>query len=816
MSSSFQNVKIDTDKIILTSNCQLYKTENFIKQTKYISNVDFFISKLAEGVVKAFNFISPEKNKFNNIECYKIETTDKAFSFLFKFGYQIQNQNVKPKDIIFYNYMADISQIRQNDQRIINYLKTHTIINVSITKTKDLFVKDDFKKLYVISNGSNINLPLLSEQQKQIVEIQDQNVLVQGVAGSGKTNVCIDKLIFSACKSYSGKILYTTFSRGLLLNTKLKIEAYIDELADFVNKFENKKVLFLDDNHKKALENKFGIYFFNDDDDKILLKIKRVINYLSNKIDYFMFDDIYKKHLNGNGKLVFEHYFINDYVKNIKNHHVAKEFKKLEQYSYEIIYKEIYGMIFGLYNLENPTEMLSEAEYIEKRKNSFSAQDCKSIYLIAKDYYNHCIENNLTDNNSISRLLLQNLNKLERYSLAIIDEVQDYTQVNLCAIKSMSLKVFCVGDALQMINPSYFSFAYLKNLLYKKDVISVAELKNNYRNTKKIEEIIQHISDLNTQQFGTHNFVIRGEALDNNIKTTMVYVNDADFIKAVAKGSFDNFTIVVSGNKQKEELRKIIKNQEILTISEIKGLERDTVVLYNVLSDNLSKWNMLEKISLNKKQADENSVYRYYFNLFYVGVSRAKQNLFVVENNKITIFNDLFKQHFENVNLDLGIKKLNEIVSKVEFTETELYERVQEFMRLEQFENARFVANKIGDDKVRIYHLNKIDVYENYISIGRYRDAGIRFWELNMIPEAKEQFTLSGDKSLIELIDACLVNSDSGLNIDIVQYYEDVKNNSLAKNFILETIQKDIAKLKSSFKEINENFKHKKEKKHGK
>ena len=62
----------------------------------------------------------------------------------------------------------------------------------------------------------------------------------------------------------------------------------------------------------------------------------------------------------------------------------------------------------------------------------------------------------------------------------VIDEVQDFSQVNLILFKEIALKIFCAGDALQMINPSYFSFRYLKNLLFEKDVMSVLELKNNF------------------------------------------------------------------------------------------------------------------------------------------------------------------------------------------------------------------------------------------------------------------------------------------------------------------------------------------------
>ena len=35
-------------------------------------------------------------------------------------------------------------------------------------------------------------------------------------------------------------------------------------------------------------ENKLGIYFFSDDDNQIFDKIKRIIDYLTNKVDYYL------------------------------------------------------------------------------------------------------------------------------------------------------------------------------------------------------------------------------------------------------------------------------------------------------------------------------------------------------------------------------------------------------------------------------------------------------------------------------------------------------------------------------------------------
>ena len=816
MEYSLQKFDVFTDKTILTSESQIYKTENFVRQTKYLQRFDFFLSKIAESVLKNINsnFANKTYSKDEEIKSYLIQTLDKRFKFLVKFGYQLSSKNLQKKDIVFYKFLFD-DVLKQNDLRIANFLSSNPNFQIELIETKDICHLDEFNKLYLVSASTSINFPLLSKQQQSIVETPDKNVLVQGVAGSGKTNICISKLIYTACKNYGGRVLYTTFSRGLIVSTKLKVEMFKQELSSFVKQYEENKVEFLDKDHKKALENKFGIYFFSDDDEKILDKIKRIINFLNDHIDYFLIEDLYKKYIDKNAQFADENYFLNTYLKNIKNHQLAKEIKKLSDYSGEILYKEIFGMIFGFAKNDDYKNVLSQEEYVSLRAECFGKQDCKLIYALAMDYEKHCKENSLTDNNFASRQLLSKLQMVEKYSVVIADEVQDFSQINLLLFKKIALKVFCVGDALQMINPSYFSFSHLKNLLYSKDETQIAELKNNYRNTKKLEEIIDALGKINVELFGTHSFVLSGQSVDSGIKTKAVFVPDTNFVNLVAKGSFDNFTFVVSNQKQKENLRNIIKNQEILTVSEIKGLERDTIVLYNILSDNSQKWQQLEKYNTNHKLADENSVYRYYFNLFYVGVSRAKQNLFVVEQKEPKIFENFFRSEFQTEYAQNAIKVLNGIISKVEFTLQEYLERVQEFVNLEQFENARFTANKISDDAIRTKELHKIDIYQNYIHKGQYREAGIKFWELGMIDEAKQQFKLSGDETLIELIDACTQNSTQNLNIDIVKYFVDVKDNNIARSFIADTVKRDVENLKKSFSETNKKFKSLKEKKNG-
>ena len=801
MKNELFEFKVETQKTVLTSKSLFYKTENFIKQTKYISNIDILVSKLCETLITNLNKFS-NFNIDKNLACFSVTTSDDKYKFMFKLGFQV-GEDLNKEDIIFFDYLTST----QNDQKIEEYLNNNQNLKVVVKQEKKLIKQQDFSKLYLISNISGVNLPRLNKEQQEIVETVDKNILVQGVVGSGKTNVCIDKIIFTSCKNYSGKVLYTTFSRGLLVDTKLKVELFKKDLQKILDNYKDGNLIFLDSNHKKALENKLGIYFFSDDDEKIFDKIERIIDYLTNKVDYLLIEDLYKNKFGESQKFVGQNYFINNYSNNLSNHQIKKCFLKLERYSKEIIYKEIFGMIFGFYNLEEKPEIMSLQKYVEARQNSFSKQDCETIYQIALDFKKHCEKNNLLDNNLASKKIINSLGDDFEYSLSIIDEVQDYTQANLCLFKKLSLKLFCVGDALQMINPSYFSFGYLKNLLYEKDVTDVKELKNNYRNSAKIEQIIDSLGEINKAEFGTHNFVLKGQSVDNGISSTAVFVRDNNFLNLVSKSGFDNFTFVVSSQKDKKEVQKTIKNQEVLTVSEIKGLERSTVVAYNLLTSNLDKWKILEQNKVNHKQADENSVFRYYYNLFYVGVSRAKQNIFVIEDSQIKQFENFLKENFENKNAKDSIKTLSEIVNKSEFSEQEVFDRINEFIKLEQFDNARFTASKIKDDIKRIDWLRTIEIYEEFIHVGKYREAGIKFWEYGMVDQAKKQFTISGDENLIQLVDSCSKNNNSDLNIDIVSYFEDVKDNKMAQSFIIETVKKDILKLKQSFNEIKENFK---------
>ena len=779
------NFTLDMQKIALSSRKRFYKTEGFISSTRKTAGVDAFVSRVAEGIFKS-NISIPEGGG-------EVKVSDGLYTLY------VCRKDVYSGDIVFYGFESENVGDGGVDRSLQAYFSQSTV-SVTLSEAKNKVKQDDLVRLYLVSDSDGaVNFPYLNDTQRKIVETEDSNMLVRGVAGSGKTNVCVEKIVYCACRSYRGSALYTTFSRGLLTETKNRVGLFVKNINDFVSAFERGAVVFLDDDHKKAVENKLGILFSVDDDGEIISALKRISAYLSEKVDYFLIEDIYADYYE-EARAVGESVFNNEYLGGGISPHITGAIDKIKNVSTEIIYKEIYGMIFGKYELSSPRKMMTKDEYVSARRDSFTPRECEIIYSVAVDYAEFMEKRGYLDNNLMSRAVMEKVDS-PKYSIGVIDEVQDFTQVNLALMKTLCRKLFCVGDALQMINPSYFGFGYLKRLMYG-DVTGVSELKHNYRSTQKLEQIAEKLGEMNISRFGTHSFVISGKSVPSPLDSEAVFVKDKGFSDMLKNKRFENLTVVVGSQKKKERLKKSLGKIEVLTVAEIKGLERGTVILVDILSDNADKWRRLNEMSLNRKTADENSVYRYYFNLFYVGVSRARQYLIVAESDYPKFFDKLFDECFVRKNRDGAIAFLKNIAGRIELDDEEFIERIESFCALEQYDNARSAADRLSSDELREKKLVYISVHEKYLRYGAYRDAGIEYWRHGMDAEARECFTRSGDEKLFPLMDACL-KGGSALDPEIVRFYTLVDDNDVAKNIILETLNNDCKDISAAIKSAN-------------
>lgn len=792
-------ITVDTTETVLSGKSRIFKTGRFAKDTRRKGGIDDFVSKVAEGFLRAgeSEFFFGERRA----KSFSATTTEGTHTLFFKTGAQIKgNDAINPTDFVFFGYEGEKNT--KSDERFIAFMRNNPSFAVTVADSDETTDEDDFNKVYSVVGGGGAGFPLLSDEQTKIVTGEEGNILVQGVAGSGKTNVCVDKIIYCACREYGGRVLYTTYSRGLIVDTKNRVVAFRDAVRRLIDEFRDGKVVFVGTDYKKAVENKLGIFLSEDTVERIRDKLIRIVDFLDEKVDYFLPEDLYERITGKRADIVDERYFVSEYAENIKNYTLVGNLEKIKQLSLEVVFKEIFGLVYGSAD-GNPR--LSREQYREKRRESFSATETDTIYTVAVDYGKHLEKNGKTDNNFICREMLS-LPSLPKYSLVVADEVQDFTEINLVFLKAIAVKMFCVGDGLQMINPSFFSFAALKRIMFQKDVTAVKQLVNNYRNTKRIEEVADALSAVNEKIFGVHSFVLKGKSVEADIPTQTVFVRDENFAERVARENPDNLTFIVGSTKKKETVKKALPYHEVLTVSEIKGLERNAVVMIDVLSDNADEWAELKRRRVNRKTADENSVYRYYFNLFYVGVTRAGQYLYVAESNPPEQFEEFFKSEFDVATAKDAVKMLSEISSVMAVDDVEMKERIERFLAFGQYENARFAAQKIADGDERNLQLSRVDTYEKYVGKGDYTRAGIELWKAGLTHDARRQLVVANQKGLVALLDEGLAQGKKKFDADVVTLLPRISTDDRVRDAVKALLDEDLAELTKRQEDIEKLF----------
>lgn len=205
----------------------------------------------------------------------------------------------------------------------------------------------------------------------------------------------------------------------------------------------------------------------------------------------------------------------------------------------------------------------------------------------------------------------------------IIDEMQDFTPVDIYLFKKLwHCPCIVVGDVNQCIEKN-LSSEYLQ---ITADFLGckLIELNKTYRSTKEIAKFANSMIGLNNVEF-----VNRSGKAPTLIKTK----NQAETIKDIIEkecADFDHIAIICKCNKEARELEKSLRkeldciilsqpedyNNRILitTCATAKGIEFDAVIIPNADKDNYN--NNIDK------------------NIFYVSSTRALHKLFFVSGSE--------------------------------------------------------------------------------------------------------------------------------------------------------------------------------------
>ena len=535
-------------------------------------------------------------------------------------------------------------------------------------------------KSYISTSEENYDV-LLNEEQYEVLNSGAFPLIIYGCAGSGKT-VLSTHLIYGFVKSgYDSRALYTSLSENLNTHVQKLFaniakadepEAYRDYNADFLE--VNALFRSLTGAHKSEFSDFIRFKELCRTNTEAANKLKRLAK---DNIDILAvwseIRGIIKGHLDENWgwsspisrtklqdagiRFLSHHDLIKAYDSAHKWYVKVNEVEpisewvecKLEKENLSVGEKQkilasakIIDSHFS--EFDSSKRMLNLEEYLVLN-SEYSVYDKAQrtvIHELCVLYDNWLVENKLYDDNDLARRVIDLKSCEGQYDFAVLDEVQDLTEMQIYALykicKNPSYMVFA-GDIHQVINPTFFSEERIRKLYYsrnrKRSPVHISFLKKNYRSQDKIVDFANELAEIRKRRIGSRSLqselseesAIEGwrpfllNASESNIKQIVNRVNELPYA-----------AIVVQDRKHAGMLLEMLDSEyagNIFTVQEIKGLEKRYVVCIDVASAYSQEWADI----FSEKNIRKNMKYRYYFNTLYVAATRAQDGLCFVERS---------------------------------------------------------------------------------------------------------------------------------------------------------------------------------------
>ena len=539
------------------------------------------------------------------------------------------------------------------------YLAPGGIVEGEITNKRQFTIKDGTLKR-VFDNNINIDDELLQQvlteesndkmknivntiQQEQnaiIRNIVDKNLIVQGIAGSGKTSVALHRIAFLLYK-----INNLNSNNVLIFSPNQIFTEYISNVLPELGEQNTMQTTFND--------------FLNTNLDEF----KSVESFTS-------FVERYYKYKETNPKLVqykqsdliisdLENY-IQDLLDNIyfENDIITHDFE-ISKGELNYLLKNRYEKLLLLERINTIAEKLCRDFYHGKHtkkktitslltKNLNIKLDYKTIFkkFFYSKYFNENFEGNITDNEINSFVskkeikyedacifvyikgLLEGFNYKGLIKEIVIDEAQDYNKLQYMLIRKIFKKsnFTILGDINQTINP-YYKYDSLEKLaeIFDNGTLYL-ELTKTYRSTP---EIIEHTNKILNLSF------VSAIRRDNNRpvilkKETITLKEQITLDIMTLKKEKYTIAIITKTDEEAEKIYNLLKDEikdiNLLT-STTKEFNKKMVIIPSYIAKGL-EFDAAIIYTDPKNKYKENEKY-----LYYVACTRAQHQLIIYNQN---------------------------------------------------------------------------------------------------------------------------------------------------------------------------------------
>lgn len=317
------------------------------------------------------------------------------------------------------------------------------------------------------------------------------------------------------------------------------------------------------------------------------------------------------------------------------------------------LFEEFRGVITG--GVINAA-YLSREQYLNLgvKQSIFLKEERDAVYTMFTSYLRFLQENGYYDSNIISHHYLTY--NSPRYDFVVVDEVQDLTNSQLYLILNALRKphrfLLC-GDANQIVHPNFFSWSKIKSLFYQANTAqdtaeAIRLLQTNYRNSSPVIALANRLLLLKQARFGSIDRESHYRVQSNGqVQGNVIFLQDRDAIRRELNAKTCNstsFAVVVMHEAQKREAQQYFNTPLVFSIQEVKGLEYENIILYNVISAEAKRFQEVcagvnpadlqgdLPYARRKNKTDKSlEIYKFYVNALYVALTRAVRNVYWIE-----------------------------------------------------------------------------------------------------------------------------------------------------------------------------------------
>lgn len=692
--------------------------ESFVLQKMSQFVREYVASKFNMSAMRTGVSVREIKNNRNGLRIFKLRI-NKGDRILFTFDTDRVRSEYR-QAILFLDYCHHDDQamrgrmIGVSNQQVEEYLTSEESIDEFIDQQ---YINFDYDPNRVITRVINVEtmgqllderedkaVYYLNDEQFECLAPTDAPTFIFGSAGSGKTTINIHKAFILAMQPI--KIAYFTYSSYLVEDAKKLFQKILEEspeyradellkrvhfyhLNDYISQevsiyqtvsYEQFRTWVIERQPLLLKQLGLGIYDIWKEIRGIIKGMipKEWIDYRVNMKEWSLASDLVEVIV----KKGLGHVDGEDLVLHAEKLYEAKT-RFLDQYELKAVL--LMHQILDQYLLNHaliPKEIYLK---LDEQYCLYSSSQRELLYELTLRYQMFLSAEEKVDENDMARQFLNRLmnQKVPLFDFVIADEIQDLTEIQIyCLIRLARNRnnLLFSGDINQTIRPTYFHTGRIESILKTSNThlgFIKHQLVKNYRSTKEVVDLANQVVNLRIQRLGLnkkndyHEIPIRGEQHP-------IYYFDAkhplEMVKLIETGLNRHYVaIVVPDEEEKKNFERLTQQKgAVFTVEEIKGIEKEYIICYNVMTKYKTAWETI----INQDVMYQNQ-YRYYFNLLYVALTRARHHLCFIEEDMPPSLYEQFESEFLSFDtFDETELKLNQLSTDNQFyKEAQLYER---------------------------------------------------------------------------------------------------------------------------------------------